>query len=130
MALVDSSSPTRLRSSSFLLDEGSDSSSNKRDNEISLPSNKKQRSGSISGRLRAASDLADMGMLNSSEKALVKDLIIVDDADVNAAIDKYHADGDTTTLADIVKKPEKRRQSIGKLYIILYIIFLFYYLFW
>ena len=75
---------------------------------------KRARAGSISGRLRTASDLADWGWINSNEKALVKDLIIADDAEVNAAIEKYQTDGDIQTLSAIVKNPQKRRLSIGK----------------
>ena len=96
---------TRLPSSSFA--------------SMNAEQTKRARAGSISGRLRAASDLADFGWINSNEKGLVKDLIIADDPDVNAAIEKYQTDGDTQALSAVVKNPQKRRLSIGKFIIFL-----------
>ena len=81
---------------------------------LNAEQSKRARAGSISGRLRAASDLADFGWINNNEKGLVKDLIIADDPDVNDAIEKYQNNGDTQALSAVVKNPQKRRLSIGK----------------
>lgn len=55
------------------------------------------RSGSISGRLRAASDLEDLGWIDKSQKGLIKDLIISGDLTLQSALDKYEC-GDSSEL--------------------------------
>eukprot|EP01041_Mallomonas_annulata_P000814 gene814-1590_t len=59
---------------------------------------KRCRSGSISGRLRAASDLEESGIVNKYEKGMLKDYIISGDTDLEAAIEKYEVKGDVTSL--------------------------------
>lgn len=63
---------------------------------------KRSRSGSISGRLRSASDLEDTGVISREQKAILKDLIISGDNSVQGAIDKYEA-GDPTALEAMIK---------------------------
>lgn len=63
---------------------------------------KRIRSGSISGRLRSASDLEDTGIISRDQKAILKDLIIAGDSSVQGAIDKYEA-GDPSLLEEMIK---------------------------
>mmetsp|Transcript_10875 Transcript_10875/g.24029 ORF Transcript_10875/g.24029 Transcript_10875/m.24029 type:complete len:664 (+) Transcript_10875:262-2253(+) len=63
---------------------------------------KRLRAGSISGRLRSASDLEDTGVISREQKAILKDLIISGDNSVQGAIDKYEA-GDPTALEAMIK---------------------------
>ena len=57
------------------------------------PSSKRGRSGSISGRLRAASDLEEIGWIDKNQKGIIKDLIISGDLTLRNALDKYeHGD--------------------------------------
>jgi len=63
---------------------------------------KRMRSGSISGRLRSASDLEDTGVISREQKAILKDLIIAGDNSVQGAIDKYEA-GDPSVLEEMVR---------------------------
>ena len=56
---------------------------------------------SISGRLRSASDLEDIGIISNDQKAILKDLLIAGDNDVQAAIDKYEA-GDASALEEMI----------------------------
>lgn len=56
---------------------------------------------SISGRLRSASDLEDIGIISNDQKAILKDLLIAGDNDVQAAIDKYEA-GDASELEEMI----------------------------
>ena len=44
--------------------------------------NKRARAGSISGRLRSASDLCDEGIITPQEKGIIKDLIITGDPEL------------------------------------------------
>ena len=54
---------------------------------------KRGRSGSISGRLRAASDLEEIGWIDKNQKGIIKDLIISGDLTLRNALDKYeHGD--------------------------------------
>ena len=88
---------------SFGYQHGSDASSLKR-----------ARAGSISGRLRAASDLEEIGLIDRAQKGVLKvhkiwcnvilqwvifsqDLIITGDAELQNALDKYSR-GDTSEL--------------------------------
>lgn len=58
---------------------------------------KRARAGSISGRLRSASDLEEKGLIDKSQKGVLKDLIISGDAELQTALDQYD-DGDATRL--------------------------------
>ena len=62
-----------------------------------LPVTKRGRSGSISGRLRAASDLEEIGWIDKSQKGVIKDLIISGDQTLRNALDKYE-NGDAGDL--------------------------------
>ena len=75
---------------------------------------KRLRAGSITGRLRAASDLEESGYINRSEKGVLKDLIISGDVQLQEALDKYER-GDQSELAVIVKSLAGRRHSIDLL---------------
>jgi len=59
---------------------------------------KRGRSNSISGRLRAASDLEESGIVTKFEKGLLKDCIISGDTELEAAIEKYETKGDASSL--------------------------------
>ena len=77
---------------------------------------KRNRTGSISGRLRAASDLADYGVIAADDKGLVKDLIITEDPEFLIALDKFAADpSDQSAVQKIIKTSSKRRGSIDLL---------------
>ena len=58
---------------------------------------KRGRSGSISGRLRAASDLEEIGWIDKNQKGVIKDLIISGDSTLRNALDKYE-NGDAHDL--------------------------------
>ena len=77
---------------------------------------KRSRQGSISGRLRTASDLEDMGWITSSQKGLFKDLIISDDPVLRNALDKYES-GNVQELKGFIRRGSlsSRRQSIDLL---------------
>ena len=77
---------------------------------------KRSRQGSISGRLRTASDLEDMGLITSSQKGLFKDLIISDDPVLRNALDKYES-GNVQELKGFIRRGSLsgRRQSIDLL---------------
>ena len=64
---------------------------------------KRTRQGSISGRLRTASDLEDMGWIDRSQKGLIKDLIISGDPLLRSALDKFEA-GDKDELERFIKQ--------------------------
>lgn len=73
---------------------------------------KRFRSGSISGRLRAASDLEESGLIDKTQKGLIKDLIISGDTVLQDALDKYNM-GQTQTLQDLIRSGLfQRRPSI------------------
>jgi hypothetical protein len=55
------------------------------------------RGASISGRLRSASDLCDDGVISQQEKGLLKDMIIVGNAQLDAAFAAYER-GNVTPL--------------------------------
>mmetsp|Transcript_6968 Transcript_6968/g.9264 ORF Transcript_6968/g.9264 Transcript_6968/m.9264 type:complete len:973 (+) Transcript_6968:198-3116(+) len=63
---------------------------------------KRPRAGSISGRLRSASDLEDMGLIDREQKGIVKDLIISGDDALQMALDRYEM-GDTSELEGMIK---------------------------
>ena len=86
-----------------------------------IPSSKRGRSGSISGRLRAASDLEEIGWIDKNHKGVIKDLIISGDLTLRNALDKYeHGDahdleGTETILArthDFYYHVEKEREKV------------------
>lgn len=56
---------------------------------MDIPSEKRQRprGPSISGRLRSASDLCDDGLISTQEKGVLKDMIIIGSAELDAAFD-------------------------------------------
>lgn len=58
---------------------------------------KRARAGSISGRLRSASDLEEKGLIDKSQKGVLKDLIISGDSELQAALDSYDR-GDVSQL--------------------------------
>lgn len=58
---------------------------------------KRGRSESISGRLRAASDLEEIGWIDKAQKGVIKDLIISGDETLRCALDKYE-NGDAHDL--------------------------------
>lgn len=58
---------------------------------------KRHRSGSISGRLRAVSDLEEIGIINKVQKGIMKDLLITGDIEFLSALDKYQ-NGDQSEL--------------------------------
>ena len=78
--------------------------------------NKKLRAGSVSGRLRTASDLEELGYIDKNQKGVIKDLIISGNADVQKALDKYRL-GDHKQLEDMIRQGEfsARRHSIDLL---------------
>ena len=61
---------------------------------------KRGRSESISGRLRAASDLEEIGWIDKTQKGVIKDLIISGDETLRSALDKYE-NGDAHDLEGI-----------------------------
>lgn len=67
---------------------------------------KRMRSGSISGRLRSASDLEDRGIIDRSQRNLLKDLIIsnAQDAELQAVLDHYETTGDTSGLEQLISE--------------------------
>lgn len=58
---------------------------------------KRHRAGSISGRLRTASDLEERGVIDKAMKGLLKDKIITGDPALQEALDKYDR-GDSSAL--------------------------------
>lgn len=66
---------------------------------------KRPRAGSISGRLRSASDLEDKGLIDRQQKAILKDLIISGDEDMQAALDQYEQ-GNTVALENMIRSGE------------------------
>ena len=64
---------------------------------------KRARSGSVSGRLRAASEyLEERGLLDRQTKGILKDLIIIGDEELQRAIDSYES-GDPSALEEMIK---------------------------
>lgn len=80
-----------------------------------MQGSKRARAGSISGRLRAASDLADFGLIDVQTKGQLKDLIIAGDPALIYALEKYEK-GDLSELDVIIKRSKmNRKQSIDLL---------------
>ncbi|KAF0768988.1 hypothetical protein AaE_002736, partial [Aphanomyces astaci] len=64
---------------------------------LTLPSTKRNRSGSISGRLLSASDLEEKGFIDRYQKGVLKDLIISGDEKLQKALETFEQ-GDPTAL--------------------------------
>jgi len=63
---------------------------------------KRARAGSISGRLRSASEyLEEKGLLDRETKGILKDLIIIGDEELQQAIDRYEG-GDPSVLEEMI----------------------------
>jgi len=60
------------------------------------------RSGSLTGRLRSASDLADRGIIERSEKGALRDLILNGDERLQSALDKFE-NGDASELEGLMR---------------------------
>ena len=84
--------------------------------DMSTSASKRSRGGSISGRLRTASDLEDLGWIDKSQKGHIKDLIISGDPVLRSALDKYEA-GDKGELEVLIKQGALtgRRHSLAGL---------------
>ncbi|CBN77808.1 conserved unknown protein [Ectocarpus siliculosus] len=63
---------------------------------------KRARAGSISGRLRSASDLEEKGLIDKSQKGVLKDLIISGDSQLQTALDLYD-NGDASQLEALME---------------------------
>ena len=67
---------------------------------------KRQRSGSVSGRLRSASEyLEERGLLDRQTKGILKDLIIIGDEEMQGALDLYEQ-GDPSALEKMIQDGE------------------------
>ncbi|KAG5189872.1 hypothetical protein JKP88DRAFT_135457, partial [Tribonema minus] len=76
---------------------------------------KRARGGSISGRLRSASDLEEKGVIDKSQKGVLKDLIISGDSALQAALDRYEG-GDPSQLVSLMQRGLlNRRDSLDLL---------------
>lgn len=73
---------------------------------------KRARAGSISGRLRSASDLEEKGLIDKSQKGVLKDLIISGDSELQAALDLYDK-GDASQLEGELGKEERKRAAVA-----------------
>ena len=56
---------------------------------LEAPQSKRPRAGSVSGRLRSASDLCEDGTISQNQKGLVKDMIISGDPELARALGEY-----------------------------------------
>ncbi len=68
-----------------------------------LSNMKRARAGSISQRLRSVSDLEERGVIDKSQKGVLKDLIISGDESLQAALDTYEG-GDNGPLSVLMKQ--------------------------
>ncbi len=64
---------------------------------------KRARAGSISQRLRSVSDLEERGVIDKSQKGVLKDLIISGDEPLQSALDMYEG-GDGAPLSLFIKQ--------------------------
>eukprot|EP01031_Cornospumella_fuschlensis_P035841 gene35841-43469_t len=87
------------------------SSERLRSNSYEVSATKRIRAGSISGRLRAASDLEESGLINKHQKGLIKDLIISGDATVQQLLDKFEK-GNSQELLDFIRAGYLAKQNI------------------
>lgn len=73
---------------------------------------KRVRAGSISGRLRTASDLEEAGVISRHQKGYIKDLIISGDPEFQSILDRYEK-GDKSALEELIRNGKiGRKQSI------------------
>ncbi|CAM9884140.1 unnamed protein product, partial [Phaeothamnion confervicola] len=80
-----------------------------------LSRQKRARAGSISGRLRSASDLEERGVIDRTQKGVLKDLIICGDAELQTALDAYER-GDPSGLEALMQRGLlNRRDSLDLL---------------
>mmetsp|Transcript_30906 Transcript_30906/g.90344 ORF Transcript_30906/g.90344 Transcript_30906/m.90344 type:complete len:408 (-) Transcript_30906:149-1372(-) len=70
------------------------------------------RAGSISGRLRSASDLEDRGIIDRAQKGIIKDLIISGDDALQTALDRYEQ-GDKSELENMIKSGRLQSYQSG-----------------
>ncbi len=71
-------------------------------NSYELSNSKRARVGSISQRLRSVSDLEESGVIDKSQKGVLKDLVISGDEALQAALDTYEG-GDLGPLSILMK---------------------------
>lgn len=75
---------------------------------------KRMRSGSISGRLRSASDLEDLGIIDRNQRNMLKDLIISNsraDEELQIVLDQYEKTGDTSGLQRLISEGRLLQQK-------------------
>ncbi|ETW10250.1 hypothetical protein H310_00600 [Aphanomyces invadans] len=77
---------------------------------LTLPSTKRNRSGSISGRLLSASDLEEKGFIDRYQKGVLKDLIISGDEKLQKALETFEQ-GDPTALEALLDSGALNRKS-------------------
>lgn len=75
---------------------------------------KRQRSGSVSGRLRSASDLEEKGLIDKNQKGILKDLIICGDEELQQALDQYDA-GNPEVLETMIKSGALQNKAVPDL---------------
>eukprot|EP01040_Poterioochromonas_malhamensis_P008295 gene8295-8972_t len=86
-----------------------------RSNSYDVSHTKRMRTGSISGRLRTASNLEELGYIDKKQKGLIKDLIISGDTMLQSLLDKYER-GDGKELLDLINQGYLgRKESIDLL---------------
>ena len=71
---------------------------------------KRQRTNSISGRLRSASDLEERGLIDRFQKGVLKDLIISGEEALQSALESYER-GDTFKLEALMERGLLNRRS-------------------
>jgi hypothetical protein len=76
---------------------------------LTMPLQKRGRSGSISSRLLSATDLEEKGLIDRYQKGVLKDMIISGDEALQKALEKFDA-GDSTSLEG--RERERERFSI------------------
>lgn len=79
-------------------------------NSMEMPNVKRSRSGSVSGRLRSASDLEERGVIDRYQKGVLKDLIIAGDASLQEALVKFE-DGDPSLLEKLMDSGALNKKS-------------------
>lgn len=67
------------------------------------PAAQRIRSGSISGRLRSASELEEKGLIDRMQKGVLKNLIMSGDEHLLPVLDKFREEGDTSELRSLLK---------------------------
>lgn len=75
---------------------------------------KRQRSGSVSGRLRSASDLEEKGVIDRQQKGILKDLIICGDEDLQQALDQYEQ-GNPAVLENMIRSGALQGKAVPDL---------------